>query len=75
MRLLVPYLALSTILWGIKYAFSGFSHATRDFSAGTFLKMFIAPGCDGSTMGYMWYVFTLFVIFSVVVALKRYILT
>ena len=71
MRLLIPYLVLGTRLWGIKYAFSGFSHATRDFSAGTFLKMFIAPGCDGSTMGYMWYVFTLFVIFSVVVALNK----
>ncbi len=70
-RLIVPYLTLGTILWGIKYTFSGFSHATRDFSTGTFLKMFIAPGCDGSTMGYLWYVFTLFMIFSVVVVLNK----
>ena len=70
-RLLVPYVALGAILWVIKYAFSGLSHASRDFSLGTFFKMFVAPGCEGSTMGYLWYVFTLFVMFVVVVALGK----
>lgn len=68
-RLLVPYVLLGTLLWGIKYAFAGLSHAERDFSGGTFLKMFIAPGCEGSTMGYLWYVFTLFMVFAVMMLL------
>ncbi len=70
-RLLIPYVVLGSILWVIKYAFSGLSHATRDFSLGTFFKMFVAPGCEGSTMGYLWYVFTLFVLFAVVVAVVK----
>lgn len=68
-RLLVPYVLLGTLLWCIKYAFAGLSHAERDFSGATFLKMFIAPGCEGSTMGYLWYVFTLFMVFAVMMLL------
>lgn len=70
-RLLVPYVVLGVVLYGIKFAFSGFSHATRDFSVDTFFKMFICPGCKGSTMGYLWYVFTLFIVFAVVVLLSK----
>lgn len=71
LRLLVPYFVLGTILFFIKYAFSGLSHATRDFSVATFFKMFIAPHCDGSTLGYLWYLITLFMVFVVVVALCK----
>lgn len=70
-RLLVPYVVLGVILYGIKYVFSGLSHASRVFSVGTFFKMFISPGCEGSTMGYLWYVFTLFMVFAIVVTLNR----
>ena len=70
-RLLVPYVVLGIVLYFAKYIFSELSHATRDFSVTTFFKMFISPGCDGSTMGYLWYVFTLFAIFVVVVVLNK----
>lgn len=70
-RLLIPYVVLGVILYGIKFVFAGFSHATRDFSIATFFKMFVAPGCEGSTMGYLWYVFTLFMVFAVVIVLCR----
>lgn len=70
-RLLTPYVVLGVLLYGIKFAFSGLSHASRDFSLATFFKMFVAPGCEGSTMGYLWYVFTLFIIFAVVIVLSR----
>ena len=68
-RLLVPYLVLGVITYLIKFTFSGLSHATRDFSLENFFKMFIVPSCDGSTIGYLWYVFTLFMVFAIVVAL------
>ena len=70
-RLLVPYVVLGVVLYSIKFAFSGLSHATRNFSVNTFLKMFISPGCEGSTMGYLWYMFTLFMVFAVVVLLSK----
>lgn len=68
LRLLVPYVVLGTVIYGIKYVFSSFSHADRDWSVANFFKMFVAPGCEGSTMGYLWYVITLFVVFAIVVA-------
>lgn len=70
-RLLIPYFALGVVLYGIKFIFSRFSHAERVFSVENFFKMFIAPSCEGSTMGYLWYVFTLFVIFFIVVTLCK----
>lgn len=71
LRLLVLYVVLGTVIYGIKYALSGLSHAARDFTVGNFFKMFVAPGCEGSTIGYLWYVVTLFVVFALVVALCK----
>ena len=71
LRLLVPYVVLGTVIYGIKYVFSSFSHADRDWSVGNFFKMFVAPSCEGSTMGYLWYVITLFVVFVLVVAMSK----
>lgn len=65
-RLLVPYLVLGVILFAIKFAFSGLSHANRSFSVTAFFAMFVNTGYPSSTMGYLWYVFTLFVIFLLV---------
>ena len=71
LRLLVPYVTLGVSLYGIKYIFSSFSHATRGFSISNFFLMFICPANSNSTMGYLWYVFTLFVIFILILALCK----
>ena len=68
-RLLGPYVVLGTTIFGVKYVFSGLSHATREFSIENFFKMFVIPGADYSTIGHLWYVFTLFIIFLVVLSL------
>lgn len=70
-RLLVPYFVLGTVIYFIKFAFAGLSHASREFSVGEFFFMFMAPNNPNSTLGYLWYVFTLFVIFCVVVAISK----
>lgn len=62
-RLMIPYFVLGTIIFAIKYSLSGLSHATRDFTAANFFKMFIIPGANYSTIGHLWYVFTLYVVF------------
>ena len=62
-RLLVPYLVLGVVLWGIKYVFSSFASVNRQFSITSFFEMFIAPNTEGSTMGYLWYLITLFMVF------------
>ena len=69
LRLMVPYVVLGIVLFAIKYFFSNLSHATRDFSVSSFFLMFIAPACENSTMGYLWYLFTLYIIFILVLAL------
>lgn len=71
-RLIVPYVVLGVILFVVKCAFSSLSHADREFSALSFFRMFVAPGAANSTMGYLWYVFTLFVIFAAVVGLASF---
>lgn len=69
-RLLVPYIAIGIVLWCIKYAFSSFASVERHFSLNTFMKMFVAPSTDGSTMGYLWYLITLFIVFVLMVTLS-----
>lgn len=71
LRLLVPYVTMGTIVFLIKFAFSNLSHASRDFTIGNFLYMFIAPSAPNSTMGYLWYIVTLFVMFFIVVLLNK----
>ena len=68
-RLLIPYVVIGTVIFGVKYVFAGLSHATRLFSIENFFKMFVIPGADYSTIGHLWYVFTLFMIFLVVLVL------
>lgn len=65
-RLMVPYFVLGTIIFAIKYSLSGLSHATREFTVANFFKMFIIPSASYSTIGHLWYVFTLYVIFLLV---------
>ena len=65
-RLMVPYFVLGTIIFAIKYALSGLSHAAREFTVANFFKMFIIPSANYSTIGHLWYVFTLYFIFLMV---------
>lgn len=71
LRLLVPYFILGLLLFAIKFSFAGLSHAERTFSVGAFFKMFISPGCTDSTMGYLWYLLSLFMIFVIVISIIR----
>lgn len=71
LRLLVPYVTIGSIVYLIKFAFSSLSHASRDFTIGNFFYMFIAPSNPNSTMGYLWYIVTLFVVFAIVVLLNK----
>lgn len=68
-RLIVPYLVLGTIIFGIKYLFAELSHADRIFSVENFFKMFVIPSADYSTIGHLWYVFTLYVVFLILLGL------
>ncbi len=70
LRLLVPYVVLGVVVFCIKYIFSGLSHADREFSVSAFLFMFIAPHTANSTIGYLWYVVTLFFIFVFVAGIS-----
>ena len=65
-RLMVPYFVLGTIIFTIKYALSGLSHAAREFTVANFFKMFFIPSASYSTIGHLWYVFTLYFIFLLV---------
>lgn len=65
-RLMLPYFVLGTIIFAIKYALSGLSHATREFTLANFFKMFFIPSANYSTIGHLWYVFTLYFIFLLV---------
>ena len=62
-RLMVPYIVLGTIIFVVKFALSGLSHAVREFTVANFFKMFVIPFANYSTIGHLWYVFTLYVIF------------
>lgn len=62
-RLYIPYIVLGLIIFGIKYFLSNFSHIDRTFSLENFFMMFIAPHWTASTMGYLWYIATLFFLF------------
>lgn len=68
-RLLVPYFFIGVVLWCVKFVFSSFASVERYFSVGVFLKMFIAPSMEGSTMGYLWYLITLFIVFVIMLVL------
>ncbi len=65
-RLLIPYFVLGTIIFVIKLVFSSLSSVTREFSIKGFIYMFLVPQSADSTLGFLWYVETLFVIFLIV---------
>lgn len=69
-RLLIPYFVLGVVIFIIKYVFANLSTADRIFSIDSFLYMFIAPQAPNSTMGFLWYLITLFVIFLIVRAIS-----
>jgi len=71
LRLYIPYIILGTIIFLIKYIFSGLSHVERIFSVDDFLLMFIAPHWNNSTMGYLWYIVTLFFLFLIISVLSK----
>ena len=78
-RLLIPYIILGIVIFIIKYSFAGLSTVERSFSLNSFLYMFITPQSANSTMGFLWYLITLFLIFTIMVIfscmridLKRY---
>ena len=68
-RLLVPYFSIGVVLWCVKFIFSSFASVERNFSLAAFGKMFVAPSAEGSTMGYLWYLITLFMVFVVMAVL------
>jgi len=70
-RLLVPYFVIGTVIYLIKFAFSSLSHVSREFTFCNFLYMFVAPCTPNSTMGYLWYLITLFMVFLIVLAVSR----
>lgn len=69
-RLMAPYFVLGIIVFAIKFVFSGFASVTREFSLSSFLYMFVAPQSSNSTMGFLWYLITLFLIFCITMAFK-----
>lgn len=70
-RLYIPYIVLGLIVFGIKFGMSGLMGASRKYSLGDFLLMFIAPRWQNSTMGYLWFIATLFYVFVVITAIGR----
>ena len=65
-RLFVPYLVLGLIVFVIKYGMTGIIGSSRSFSLQDFFMMFIAPRWPNSTMGYLWFIGTLFFLFVVI---------
>lgn len=70
-RLMIPYFVLGIIIFCIKYLFAGFASVERSFNIGSFFYMFIAPSAENSTMGFLWYLITLFGIFCIVLMLAK----
>lgn len=70
-RLMIPYFVIGIIMFCIKYLFAGLASVERSFSIGTFIYMFIAPSAENSTMGFLWYLITLFGIFCIVLILAK----
>lgn len=70
-RLLIPYFVLGSVLFAIKALFSQYSYADRDFSVISYCKMFFAPQASYSTLGYLWFLPALFLIFLIVALFCR----
>lgn len=68
-RLYIPYIVLGLIVFGIKYGLSGLMGVSREYSIRDFLLMFIAPRWQNSTMGYLWFIVTLFFLFVIITAI------
>lgn len=70
-RLYVPYIVLGLIVFCIKFCMSGFMGISRSYSLQDFLMMFIAPRWPNSTMGYLWFIGTMFFMFIVIAILGK----
>ena len=70
-RLMIPYFVLGIIIFCIKYLFAGLASVERSFGIGSFIYMFIAPSAENSTMGFLWYLITLFGIFCIVLIFAK----
>ena len=70
-RLYVPYLVLGLIVFSIKYGLAGIMGVSRTFSIQDFLMMFIAPRWPNSTMGYLWFIGTMFFLFIVITLIGK----
>lgn len=63
-RLLVPYLVLGTIVFLIKKTLSFYSESTSSFDLQAYLSGLIYPQRSDSYIGYLWFIGTLFILFS-----------
>lgn len=70
-RLYVPFFVLGLIVFGIKYCMAGIMGASRSFSFQDFLIMFIAPRWPNSTMGYLWFIGTMFFMFVIIALIGK----
>lgn len=70
-RLLIPYFVLGIVVFFIKFFFSSLSSIERSFSIQSFLYMFLAPQAPNSTMGFLWYLITLFEVFVIVIICRQ----
>lgn len=70
-RLYVPYLVLGVIIFCIKFGMSGFMGSSRIYSFQDFLMMFIAPRWPNSTMGYLWFIGTMFFMFVIITLMGK----
>lgn len=70
-RLYVPYLVLGLIVFCIKYGMAGIIGVPRSYSVHDFLMMFIAPRWQNSTMGYLWFIGTMFFMFIIIVLFSK----
>ena len=70
-RLYVPFLVLGLIVFCIKYGLAGIMGTSRTFSIQGFLMMFIAPRWPNSTMGYLWFIGTMFFMFIIIALIGK----
>jgi len=72
-KLIIPYLTLGTLLFIIKKLFSQYSQSNSDFSFLSYLLMFISPQSPGNPLGYLWFLLTLFLIFTLQISLFNFL--
>ena len=69
-RLLFPYCIIGCIVWGIKFVMQNFvSSSLVKFNIKGVLGSFLSPQALSSPLGYLWFIFTLFIIFLIIFCL------